>query len=159
MGRATGVRLPFSHFAERLGSCIPNGEMGNLTPYCRPGGFLAAAVAILASAVQLNATRDERARHGLLHVERAANGPNRRGRRMWSVGGFHIWLCDQAFSSVKLTGSGSLTPHRLAISPCQLGIKQPDPMVWTRTRTPSVLSQASETGAFIRRCCNHPQIG
>ena len=38
------------------------------------GGFLAAAVAILASAVQLNATRDERARHGLLHVEGPAIG-------------------------------------------------------------------------------------
>jgi Na+-translocating ferredoxin:NAD+ oxidoreductase RnfA subunit len=38
------------------------------------GGFLAAAVAVLASVVQLNATRDERARLGWLHVEGAAIG-------------------------------------------------------------------------------------
>ena len=38
------------------------------------GGFLAAAVAILAAAVQLNATRDERARLGFLHVEGSALG-------------------------------------------------------------------------------------
>ena len=38
------------------------------------GGFLAAAVAVLATAVQLAATRDERARLGTLHVEGAAIG-------------------------------------------------------------------------------------